>query len=56
MEYKAKIKIVIDIILNGTWYVVSKLEATTPIVPNVDIRRKPIDEQLLHTPDIMPRK
>jgi hypothetical protein len=26
----------------------------TPIVPNVDIRRKPIDEQLLHTPDMMP--
>jgi hypothetical protein len=27
----------------------------TPIVPNVDVRRKPIDEQLLHTPDIMPK-
>ena len=25
----------------------------TPILPNVDINRKPTDEQLLHTPDIM---
>lgn len=25
------------------------------MLPNVDIRRKPIDEQLLHTPDMMPR-
>ena len=26
----------------------------THIVPNVDIIRKPIDEQLLHTPDMTP--
>ncbi|MGH9977924.1 MAG: hypothetical protein ACRD8Z_19125 [Nitrososphaeraceae archaeon] len=25
----------------------------TPMLPNVDIKRKPTDEQLLHTPDIM---
>ena len=24
-----------------------------PILPNVDIKRKPTDEQLLHTPDMM---
>jgi hypothetical protein len=27
----------------------------TPIEPNVDIKRKPIDEQLLQTPDMMPK-
>jgi hypothetical protein len=30
------------------------LEAMIPIPPNVDIKRKPTDEQLLHTLDMMP--
>ena len=30
----------------------SRLEAMTPILPKVDIKRKPTDEQLVHTPDI----
>ena len=25
----------------------------TPTLPNIDIKRKPTDEQLPHTPDIM---
>ncbi|MGA6991886.1 MAG: hypothetical protein WBX81_15830, partial [Nitrososphaeraceae archaeon] len=54
IEYNARIKIATDTTLNGTWYIARKLEAMTPIVPNVDIRRKPIDEQLLHTPDMTP--
>ena len=33
--------------------IVSRLEAMIPILPNVDIKRKPTEEQLLHTPDMM---
>jgi hypothetical protein len=41
----------IDTIRSGTWYVERKLDTTIPSPPKVDIRRNPIEEQLIHVLD-----
>ena len=44
----------IDTKRSGNWYVDRKLDITIPNPPNVEIRRKPIDEQLTHVLDNIP--
>ena len=41
----------IEIIHNGVWYIERKFDTTIPNPPNLDIKRKPIEEQLTHILD-----
>ena len=51
MPQRANNGTAVDSICNGNWYVDRKLDITIPNPPNVEIRRKPIEEQLTHVLD-----
>ena len=54
IEYSAHIRIPIDTKRNGIWYMERKFDATMPNPPNVDMRRKPNEEQLAQVLDKIP--